>query len=133
MSSPVDGSRVKHTPVAQSLPMLPNTMACTFTAVPQLAGMSCSRRYVLARGFIQLPNTAEIAPHSCSSGSCGNGRPRSACTIALYSSTTACHCAGDSAVSSVTPASILALSMISSNRWWSTPSTTEPYIWMKRR
>jgi hypothetical protein len=44
MFSPVDGSRVKQTPVAQSSPMLPNTMACTFTAVPQLAGMSCRRR-----------------------------------------------------------------------------------------
>ena len=43
-SAPVDGSRVKHTPVAQSLPMLPNTMVCTFTAVPHSSGMSCSRR-----------------------------------------------------------------------------------------
>ena len=29
---------MKQTPVAQSSPMLPNTIACTFTAVPQLAG-----------------------------------------------------------------------------------------------
>ena len=31
---------MKATPVAQSSPMLPNTMACTLTAVPQLSGMS---------------------------------------------------------------------------------------------
>ena len=41
---PVDGSRVKATPVAQSSPMLPNTIACTLTAVPQSSGMLCSRR-----------------------------------------------------------------------------------------
>ena len=38
------GSRVKQTPVAQSLPMLPNTIACTLTAVPQPTGISCRRR-----------------------------------------------------------------------------------------
>ncbi len=38
MFSPVEGSRVKQTPVAQSSPMLPNTIACTLTAVPQLGG-----------------------------------------------------------------------------------------------
>ena len=30
--------------VAEVSPILPNTMACTLTAVPQLSGMSCSRR-----------------------------------------------------------------------------------------
>ena len=30
--------------VAEVSPMLPNTMDCTFTAVPQLSGMSCMRR-----------------------------------------------------------------------------------------
>ena len=113
--------------------MLPNTIACTFTAVPQSAGMSCSRRYVLARGFIQLPNTAPIAAHNWSCGAIGNARPVSSSTSCLYSSTTRCQSAGDSAVSSTTPASILAVSMISSKRWWSTPSTTLPNIWMKRR
>jgi hypothetical protein len=29
----------------------------------------------MARAFIQEPNTAPIAPHSCSCGSCGNGLP----------------------------------------------------------
>ncbi len=88
---------------------------------------------MLARGFIQLPNTAPMAPQSCSCGSMGKGAPRSAATISLYSATTPRQCAGVSAVSSVTPASIFAVSMISSKRWWSTPSTTEPYIWMNRR
>jgi hypothetical protein len=32
---PVDGFLVKATPVAQSFPIFPNTIACTFTAVPQ--------------------------------------------------------------------------------------------------
>ena len=38
--SPVEGSLVNATPVAQSLPILPNTMAWIFTAVPQLSGIS---------------------------------------------------------------------------------------------
>ncbi len=37
--SPVDGLRVKATPVAQSSPMLPKTIDCTFTAVPQTSGI----------------------------------------------------------------------------------------------
>jgi hypothetical protein len=37
--APVEGLRVKATPVAQSSPMLPNTMAWTLTAVPQSSGM----------------------------------------------------------------------------------------------
>ena len=43
-ASPVDGLRVKATPVAEVWPMLPNTMDWMFTAVPQLSGMSCMRR-----------------------------------------------------------------------------------------
>ena len=35
---------VKATPVAEVSPMLPNTIACTFTAVPQLSGILCRRR-----------------------------------------------------------------------------------------
>ena len=42
--SPVDGSRVNATPVAQSSPRLPNTIACTLTAVPHSAGMPFSLR-----------------------------------------------------------------------------------------
>ena len=42
--SPVAGLRVKATPVPEVSPILPNTMDCTFTAVPQLCGMSFMRR-----------------------------------------------------------------------------------------
>ena len=40
----IEGLRVKATPVAEVSPMLPNTIACTLTAVPQLAGISWSCR-----------------------------------------------------------------------------------------
>ncbi|OAV74096.1 hypothetical protein Barb7_02453 [Bacteroidales bacterium Barb7] len=38
-SSPLPASREKQTPVADVLPILPNTIACTFTAVPHSAGI----------------------------------------------------------------------------------------------
>ena len=41
---PVDGLRVKATPVAESSPRLPYTMACTLTAVPQSFEMPFSLR-----------------------------------------------------------------------------------------
>ena len=64
---PVEGSREKHTPVPEVLPLLPNTIAITETAVPLRVPslMLLSLRYVIARGFIQEPNTAPIAPHIC--------------------------------------------------------------------
>ena len=37
--SPVDGLRVKATPVPESLPMLPKTMVTMLTAVPRSSGM----------------------------------------------------------------------------------------------
>ena len=42
--SPVEGLRVNATPVAQSSPMLPKTIDCTLTAVPQSSGMLFSLR-----------------------------------------------------------------------------------------
>ena len=42
--SPVAGSRVNATPVPESSPLLPNTMVCTFTAVPRSSGIFSSRR-----------------------------------------------------------------------------------------
>ena len=42
--SPVAASREKATPVAELSPMLPNTIACTDTAVPHSAGMLLSLR-----------------------------------------------------------------------------------------
>ena len=40
--APVAGSRVNATPVPQPSPMLPNAIACTFTAVPHEYGISLS-------------------------------------------------------------------------------------------
>ena len=64
--SPVEGSRENSTPVPLSSPMLPNTIACTLTAVPMLSSILLILRYSIARGFIQLSNTALMAIRSCS-------------------------------------------------------------------
>ena len=69
------GSRVNATPLPLFSPVLPNTIACTLTAVPHSAGMLYLRRYTIARSFIQLPNTAPTAPVSCCHGSFGNALP----------------------------------------------------------
>ena len=45
--------------------MLPNTMACTFTAVPQASGIPSIRRYETAFLPFQLLNTAPMPPQSC--------------------------------------------------------------------
>ena len=42
--SPVAGLRVKATPVPEVSPVLPKTIICTLTAVPQEEGMSFMRR-----------------------------------------------------------------------------------------
>ena len=76
--SPVEGLRVKATPVAESSPMLPNTICTTLTAVPRSSAMWYSRRYVRARGVFHDWNTASIDRDSCTCGSCGNGSPVSA-------------------------------------------------------
>ena len=73
--SPVAGSRVNATPVPDVSPMLPNTIACTFTAVPQFPGISFILLYTIALGLSQLLNTALTAPINCSVGSCGNSSP----------------------------------------------------------
>ena len=38
--SPVEGSRLKQTPVPQSSPWFPNTICITLTAVPRSSGIS---------------------------------------------------------------------------------------------
>ena len=65
-SSPVPASRLKQTPVAEVSPILPNTIACTLTAVPHSSGILSILRYRIARSFIQELNTAQTAPHNCS-------------------------------------------------------------------
>ncbi len=42
--SPVTSSREKATPEHDESPLLPNTICCTFTAVPQSSGMRFMRR-----------------------------------------------------------------------------------------
>ena len=66
--SPVDGSRENRTPVPLSSPMLPNTIAWTLTAVPISSSILLILRYSIARGFIQLSNTAMMAARSCAVG-----------------------------------------------------------------
>src|SRR3989339_1354545 len=85
LCSPVAGFLVKHTPVAELLPMLPNTIACTLVAVPQSCGMPSILRYEIARAPFQLLNTAPIPPHSCSHASSGNGLPSTLRISFLYS------------------------------------------------
>ena len=139
MSSPVAASRVKATPVADVSPMLPNTIACTVTAVPHSAGMLFSLRYRIARSFIQLLNTAQMAPQSCSHGLVGNSLPVFFRMAALKRFTSSFRSSVVSSVSFFTFFSSLIASMISSNG--STSSllcgfmsiTTSPYICTKRR
>ena len=73
--APVEGSRVNSTPVPLSSPILPNTIAWMFTAVPIFSSILLSLRYSIARSFIQLSNTALIAARSCSLRSCGKAFP----------------------------------------------------------
>ena len=42
--SPVTSSRLKATPEHDASPLLPNTICCTFTAVPQASGIRLRRR-----------------------------------------------------------------------------------------
>ena len=42
--APVTSSRLKATPDPLESPLLPNTICCTFTAVPQESGMAFRRR-----------------------------------------------------------------------------------------
>jgi hypothetical protein len=53
MSSPLAGLRVNATPVAEVSPMLPNTIACTFTAVPHSWG--CLRSAAVGDGALAHP------------------------------------------------------------------------------
>ena len=73
--SPVDGLRVKRTPVPESAPRFPKTMACTVTAVPRSFEIPSRRRYALARSPFQDLNTASIEARSWSHGSSGTSPP----------------------------------------------------------
>ncbi len=69
--APVISSRENATPEHDPSPLFPNTICCTFTAVPQSSGMRLMRRYSTARSPTQESNTARIDWASCSRGSCG--------------------------------------------------------------
>ena len=75
VGSPVISSRLNATPEHELSPLFPNTICCTFTAVPHSSGMWLIRRYSTARLPVQESNTAVIAWRSCSCGSCGNSSP----------------------------------------------------------
>ncbi len=64
--SPVAGSRVNATPVAEVSPMFPKTIRCTVTAVPRESGIPYSLRYATARSPSHESKTAPIASSSCS-------------------------------------------------------------------
>ena len=81
--APVVSSRLKATPEPDASPLLPNTICCTLTAVPQSSGMRFRRRYSTARSPFQESKTAWIAWRSCSRGSCGNSSPVCASKIRL--------------------------------------------------
>ena len=80
---PLPGSRVNATPVPESMPRLPNTMATMFTAVPRSAGMRSWRRYRMARSAFHELNTALTAMSICSRGACGKSWPVCSRTIPL--------------------------------------------------
>ena len=92
---PVAGLRVNATPVAQSSPRFPNTIACTLTAVPIAAEMPCILRYTSARGLFHDRNTAPIAPQSWARTSSGNGCPVARAISALNRATASRSAASD--------------------------------------
>jgi hypothetical protein len=73
--SPVEGFLVKATPVPDVSPILPNTIACTLTAVPQSPGISFILLYTMALSLSQERNTALTASINCTFGSCGKSSP----------------------------------------------------------
>ena len=91
VGSPVISSREKATPEHELSPLFPNTICCTFTAVPQSSGMWLMRRYSTARFPVHESNTAVIAWRSCSCGSCGNGSPVSSSNSSLNCRVSACR------------------------------------------
>ena len=115
MFSPLAGSRVKQTPVAELSPLLPNTMAWMLTAVPHSTGMLLRRRYRSARSLRHDWNTALMAPSSCVYGSSGKLMPRRFLISALNSATSSFSASAGSSESSLTPRAFFLASSSSSN------------------
>ena len=132
-------------PVAEVLPLLPNTMDCTLTAVPRSSAILFCLRYSVARGLFQLPNTASMASCSCTLGSCGNCTAPSttrlgyaaastfSAKICLNSLTSSCRSSAVRSVSDAAPRACFMAVMAFSNRSPSRFMTTLENIWMKRR
>ncbi len=131
--SPVAGSRVNATPVAEVSPMFPKTIRCTVTAVPKVSGIPYSLRYAAARSPIQESKTAPMASSSCSLGSSGKPALASRATMPSNRSTNSRRSGAVSSVSASTPRSRFISSMASSKRCPGTFKTISPKAWMKRR
>ena len=116
VGSPVTSSREKATPLPEVSPLLPNTICCTFTAVPHSSGMRLSRRYSTARFPLQESKTARMACVSWSCGSCGKSSPVSSAKTSRKEAVSALRSSTSSSVSSSTLASDLRPSISSSKR-----------------
>ncbi len=127
------GLRVNATPVPDVGPMLPNTIICTFTAVPRSSGIRSIRRYVTARCVFHDRNTASIASRSCATGSDGNSCPVASLYMSRNRRASRRRSAGLSSGSVLTPARFLAALSADSNLRPSMSFTVLPNIWMKRR
>ena len=63
--------------------MFPNTMDCTFTAVPQSSGMPSILLYAMALFPFHDLNTPPMLPHNWASAESGNSTPRTSFTLSL--------------------------------------------------
>jgi hypothetical protein len=124
---------VKHTPVPELSPILPNTICTTFTAVPSKPVIRSTRRYVTAFSAFHDPNTAPIAPQSCSSGSSGKSFDVRFLKCALYSPTNSRQPSAGTCVSSFTPTRDFIARNFSSSSSLGNPITTLEYICTNRR
>ena len=122
------GFLVKATPVPEVSPIFPNTIDCTFTAVPQSPGISFSLLYTIALGLSHEPNTAVIAANSCSLGSCGKSSLISFLYISLNLTTIFFKSSDVKSVSYSTPFSSFTWSNTSSKSLLSMPITTSENI-----
>ena len=92
----------------------------------------------MARSFIQLRNTAQMAPQSCSYAQVGKSCPVCSFTATLKRLTSSLRSSTFNSLSSFTPFSSFTFSMISSKGSMSSlftgfiPNTTSPYICTKR-
>ncbi len=124
---------MKHTPVADVAPLLPNTICMTLTAVPRSSGMPFAFRYTAARGLPHDANTASTDRRSCSRGSVGRSSPVCCRATARNVATSPRRSSASRSVSCATPRRALSASSSSANACAGTPSTTSPYICTNRR